>query len=82
MKPASGWFKTEQEGEILLLSAGGSWETASLSELDAGLRRLARKPVRAARIDLSAVDNMDTAGASALRRRRGPRGRQNFLTDG
>ncbi len=70
MKPATGWFKTEQEGEILLLSAGGSWETASLSELDAGLRRLARKPVRAARIDLSAVDNMDTAGAWLLYRTR------------
>ena len=70
MKPATGWFKTEQQGEILLLSAGGSWETASLAQLDVGLRRLARTRVRAARIDLGAVDNMDTAGAWLLYRTR------------
>lgn len=70
MKPASGWFKSEQEGEILLLSAGGSWETASLAELDVGLRGLARAPVSAVSIDLSAVDNMDTAGAWLLYRTR------------
>ena len=70
MKPATGWFKTEQQGETLLLSAGGSWETASLAQLDVGLRRLARARVRAARIDLGAVDNMDTAGAWLLYRTR------------
>ncbi len=70
MKPATGWFKTEQQGETLLLSAGGSWETASLARLDVGLRRLARARVRAARIDLGAVDNMDTAGAWLLYRTR------------
>ncbi len=70
MKPATGWFKTEQQGETLLLSAGGSWETASLAQLDVGLRRLARTRVRAARIDLGAVDNMDTAGAWLLYRTR------------
>lgn len=70
MKAATGWFKTEQQDEILVLSAGGSWETASLAQLDVGLRRLARARVRAARIDLGAVDNMDTAGAWLLYRTR------------
>ena len=70
MRTASGWFKTEREGERLRVIAGGSWETGALSELDGGLRRLAAEPVRFAAIDLSAVDSMDTAGAWVLYRTR------------
>ena len=70
MRKASGWFKTEREGERLRVIAGGSWETGALSALDGGLRRLAREPVRFASIDLSAVDSMDTAGAWVLYRTR------------
>ena len=70
MRTASGWFKTEREGERLRVIAGGSWETGALSELDGGLRRLASEPVRFASIDLSAVDSMDTAGAWVLYRTR------------
>ncbi len=70
MRTASGWFKTEREGERLRVIAGGSWETGALSALDGGLRRLAREPVRFASIDLSAVDSMDTAGAWVLYRTR------------
>ncbi len=70
MRTASGWFKTEREGERLSVIAGGSWETGALSELDGGLRRLAGEPVRFASIDLSAVDSMDTAGAWVLYRTR------------
>jgi len=70
MRTASGWFKTEREGERLRVIAGGSWETGALSALDGGLRRLAREPVRFAAIDLSAVDSMDTAGAWVLYRTR------------
>lgn len=70
MRTASGWFKTEREGERLRVIAGGSWETGALSELDGGLRRLAAEPVRFASIDLSAVDSMDTAGAWVLYRTR------------
>ena len=70
MRTASGWFKTEREGERLRVIAGGSWETGALSELDGGLRRLAGEPVRFAAIDLSAVDSMDTAGAWVLYRTR------------
>lgn len=70
MRTASGWFKTEREGERLRVIAGGSWETGALSALDGGLRRLAGEPVRFASIDLSAVDSMDTAGAWVLYRTR------------
>ncbi len=70
MRTASGWFKTEREGERLRVIAGGSWETGALSELDGGLRRLAGEPVRFASIDLSRVDSMDTAGAWVLYRTR------------
>ena len=70
MRTASGWFKTEREGERLRVIAGGSWETGALAKLDGGLRRLAREPVRIAAIDLSAVDSMDTAGAWVLYRTR------------
>lgn len=70
MRTASGWFKTEREGERLRVIAGGSWEIGALSALDGGLRRLAREPVRFASIDLSAVDSMDTAGAWVLYRTR------------
>ncbi len=70
MRTASGWFKTEREGERLRVIAGGSWETGALAKLDGGLRRLAAEPVRFASIDLSAVDSMDTAGAWVLYRTR------------
>ncbi len=62
----SGWVRTEREGERLLLSAGGSWVISTLSDLDRRLRALAPGSVRRARIDMGAIDDLDTAGAWVL----------------
>jgi phospholipid/cholesterol/gamma-HCH transport system permease protein len=66
----SGWVRAERDGDSLELSAGGSWVIATLAELDSRLREVAAGTVRRARIDLGAVDRMDTAGAWVLYRTR------------
>jgi phospholipid/cholesterol/gamma-HCH transport system permease protein len=65
---AAGWLKTEAADGILRVVAGGAWETAALGPLDAGLRRLVPGAARDARIDLGAVESLDTAGAWVLYR--------------
>ncbi len=66
----SGWVRAERDGDNLLLSAGGSWVIATLTDLDARVRDIAAGSARRARIDLGAVDRMDTAGAWVLYRTR------------
>lgn len=66
----SGWLRAERAGQGLLLSVGGSWVIATLAELDMRLREVATASVRQVRIDLGAVDHMDTAGAWVLYRTR------------
>jgi phospholipid/cholesterol/gamma-HCH transport system permease protein len=64
----SGWFSTERAGDMLVLSAGGDWRTATLATLDRQLRALAPRDARRVRIDISAVNGLDTAGAWVLHR--------------
>lgn len=70
MEPKSGWFEVRAEGEHWVMSAGGSWNLASVAELDARLRELAPAPAGSARIDVSALESLDTAGAWVLHRTR------------
>ncbi len=66
----SGWLRAERSGQALLLSVGGSWVIATLAALDASLREVETGSIRRARIDLGAIDQMDTAGAWVLYRTR------------
>ncbi len=68
MAGGSGWFRTEREGDSLMLAAGGGWTVAALAELDAPLRSLAPGSVHSAVIDLGEVQSLDTAGAWVLHR--------------
>jgi phospholipid/cholesterol/gamma-HCH transport system permease protein len=60
---AEGWIESDGEGDALVLRAGGRWrldDAAALDRVLAGLRLPASRRVR---IDLSAIDALDTAGA-------------------
>jgi phospholipid/cholesterol/gamma-HCH transport system permease protein len=59
-----GGFDIARLGEGLVLKARGPWLVATASELDRALTRLTGSDVPAAvRIDLAAIDALDTAGA-------------------
>ena len=64
----TGWLEERLEGDSLTVSAGGDWRVATLAEVDPRIREAGARPARAARIDLSAVEMMDTAGAWAIYR--------------
>ncbi len=68
MTTGDGWIRTEREGDRLLLTAGGSWLISTLADIDTRLRDLAPGSVRQARIDLSAIEALDTTGAWILHR--------------
>jgi len=58
-----GWIEAEGEGDALVLRAGGQWCIADAAALDRKLGRLSLPPSRRARIDLAAIEALDTAGA-------------------
>ena len=68
MITGDGWIRTEREGDRLVLTAGGRWLISTLADIDPGLRELAPGPVRQARIDISAIDALDSTGAWILHR--------------
>ncbi len=68
MVEPQGWLKTEATDGAVRVVAGGAWETGSLAAIDAGLRKVAQDGARGARIDLTGVDSLDTAGAWVLYR--------------
>ena len=66
-----GWFRTAVDGDgTLVLRAGGQWRVATAASLDPALRRLDPAGAQAARIDLAAVDEIDSTGAWLLLRTR------------
>jgi phospholipid/cholesterol/gamma-HCH transport system permease protein len=58
-----GWIEAEGDGDALVLRAGGAWCIADAAALDRKLGQLALPPSRRARIDLAAIEALDTAGA-------------------
>jgi phospholipid/cholesterol/gamma-HCH transport system permease protein len=66
---AGGWLTGAREGDRLLIEAGGAWTLEELVRLDAARQALlvaAAADGAAARIDLAALDALDTAGAWLL----------------
>lgn len=63
-----GWLRKTQEGEALVLTAGGSWTVGQSAALDTMVRDVRPEPGRPVRLDLGDVDAMDTAGAWLVHR--------------
>lgn len=62
-----GSIDARQDGDTLVLTAGGAWEVGSLSGLIADAKRImprrARGQAAAARVDLAQITKMDSSGA-------------------
>ena len=65
--PAAPGLATRREGDCLVIAFAGGWTTRRLSRQQAELERIAPNGARRARIDLSAVEALDTAGAWMVR---------------
>ena len=66
---AAGWLTGARDGERLLIAAGGAWTLDELARLDALRRPLlvaAAAEGARARIDLAALETLDTGGALLL----------------
>jgi phospholipid/cholesterol/gamma-HCH transport system permease protein len=67
-----GWIESEDGGDQLVLRAGGEWCIAGAASLDRRFGQLRLPPARRVRIDLAAIEALDTAGAwLVLRLKRG-----------
>lgn len=62
------WVRAARNGDALTLTAGGHWRLASSTALDTELNRLDFNHVRRARLELSGLETLDTAGAWLLYR--------------
>ncbi len=63
-----GWIEQRQDGDTLVLTAGGAWEVGCLSSLIADAKRAVPQPGRGkrpgpARVDLAQVTKLDSSGA-------------------
>jgi phospholipid/cholesterol/gamma-HCH transport system permease protein len=65
--PAAPGLATRREDDCLVIAFAGGWTTRRLSRQQAELERIAPNGARRARIDLSAVEALDTAGAWMVR---------------
>lgn len=62
------WCHAAREGQVWVVSVGGPWVLAEATALDPRVRQLSPQGQREARIDLSALTELDTSGAWLLRR--------------
>jgi phospholipid/cholesterol/gamma-HCH transport system permease protein len=60
---SAGWLRSEASGDRLVLRAGGDWDVANATALDALLRQLSPQGMRRISLDLGEVERFDTAGA-------------------
>ncbi len=58
-----GWLRRTQEGDALVLTAGGRWLVEQSAALDVMVRDVAPEKGRPVRLDLAGIEAMDTAGA-------------------
>ncbi len=75
MTAEAGWFKTSRDGDCLVVETGGRWNVRTVEALEGKLRKIGAeartgKPATRARIDMAAVDALDTAGAWLITRTR------------
>lgn len=69
METARGWLESSEDGGVWVLRAGGRWVIADAVDLDGQVRAAGPGPgTRTARIDLAAVDSLDTVGAWLIAR--------------
>ena len=66
MTAAAGWLTTEQEGDRIVVAAGGAWSVAAMAEFDSRLADLEVGDVRTVSFDMGAVESLDTAAAWVL----------------
>jgi phospholipid/cholesterol/gamma-HCH transport system permease protein len=68
MDAASCRIEVAESDGVLRVSAAGAWETTRIAAVDPELRALARRRPRQARIELSGIESLDTAGAWLIHR--------------
>ena len=62
------WFRSEAEGERLILRIGGSWTTRTIASVSQDLSALLARSVTSMVLDLDGLKELDTAGAWLLHR--------------
>ena len=62
------WASARVEGELLAISLGGSWITKNIGRKQSRLTEIDTRGARRARIDVSALAALDTAGAWLIHR--------------
>lgn len=60
---AAGWIEAEGGGDAIVLRAGGEWRLSGAAALDRRFGELQLPAARTVRIDLGAIEALDTAGA-------------------
>lgn len=68
LKTGKAWWRTAREGNVWVLTVGGVWTLPVADRLEGELAALTSHGARSARIDLSALEALDTAGAWLLHR--------------
>ncbi len=68
MASAAGWLNTDREGGRLVVVAGGEWGVTKIADFDQRLALLETAGMRTARIDIVALESLDTAAAWVLHR--------------
>jgi hypothetical protein len=68
MTAAAGWLTTEQEGDRIVVAAGGAWSVAAMVEFDSRPADLEVGDARTVRIELGAVESLDIALGKTLKR--------------
>ena len=61
-----GWFEAAEREGRFVLAAAGRWDLETIAALEGQLRAAIPAARRAVRLDLAAVDLLDTAGAWVL----------------
>jgi phospholipid/cholesterol/gamma-HCH transport system permease protein len=58
-----GWIEATEEGDAVVVRAGGEWRITAAAALDTKLGALRLPPARRVRLDLAGIEALDTAGA-------------------
>lgn len=77
MNARAGWYETARDGDCWVFRAGGRWDVGAVEALEAKLRRIGQQArssearnLARVRIDLDALDALDSAGAWLIVRTR------------
>lgn len=78
---SGGWHRESRDGDRLVLSLGGRWTLGAVADADEALRAAPPSGASRARIDASAIEALDSAGAWAICRTIDLWSRQGIATD-